>query len=114
MVKVFVSKILTKEIKKHFPVKQTLEIADLFESLTTSPQKGKSLSSVGGIVVKELKYGVFRFYFITDGHIIKFGTQDEFANLIIKFVRMSDKKNQQKTIDEIKNVLRTFGFDNFS
>lgn len=114
MVKIVVTKILTKEIQRQFSMSQALEIADIFESLATSPQRGKSLSSVGGIVIKELKYGVFRFYFITDGHIIKFGTKDEFANLIIKFVRMSEKKNQQKIINEIKDVLRSFGFDNFN
>ena len=29
--------------------------------------------------------------------------------LLIKFVRMSDKKSPQKTIDEIKKILRTLG-----
>jgi hypothetical protein len=114
MVNIFVSKQLSHEIKKRFTLFQAQEIADLIETLHTSPQKGKPLASVGGVVIKELKYGVHRFYFITDGHIIKFGTQDEFTHLIIKFVKMSDKKNQQKVIDDIKNMLRSFGFDGFA
>ncbi len=55
----------------------------------------------------------FRFYYITDGHILKFASEDELAYLIIKFVRLSEKKDQQKIIDEIKNVLGSMGFEGF-
>ena len=75
------------------------------------PTKGKSISSVGGILIKELKYKKFRFYFLTDGQILKFGTEDELASLLIKFVRMSEKKDQQKIIDKIKEVLLSMGFE---
>ena len=61
------------------------------------------------IVTKELKYKSFRFYFITDGFKIKMLGKEELSNLLIKFVRMSNKKEQQKTINEIKAVLRVRG-----
>lgn len=67
------------------------------------------MGRVSGIVIKKLRYKSSRFYFITDGYKLKFMKKEELNDLLIKFVRMSDKKSQQKTIDEIKNVLRTLG-----
>ena len=81
------------------------------KSLESSPHKGKALGSVAGIAIKEIKYGKFRFYFITDGHVLKFGTEDELASLLIKFVKMSEKKDQQKVIAQIRHALISFGFE---
>ena len=60
----------------------------------------------GGIIIKELKYGVYRFYFITEGYKVKFLKSDELRDLLIKFVRMSDKDRQEEVISEIKSVLK--------
>ena len=79
--------------------------------LKDNPKKGKEVGCVGGIVIKEIRYKVYRFYFITDGYKVKFLKNEELNDLLIKFVRMSDKDTQQKTIDEIKNVLRNLGSD---
>lgn len=38
---------------------------------------------------------------------------DELNDLLIKFVRMSDKKEQQKVINGIKEILRKFGKQGF-
>ena len=35
--------------------------------------------------------------------------KEDLEGLLIKFVRMSDKKSQQKVIDEIKIILRNLG-----
>ena len=35
------------------------------------------------------------------------------TELLIRFVRMSDKKEQQKTISEIRKILINFGPDGF-
>jgi hypothetical protein len=64
-------------------------------------------------VIKELRHESCRFYFITDGFKIKMLQDEELKDLLIKFVRMSDKKTQQKTIDEIKTILRAFGEEGF-
>ena len=40
---------------------------------------------------------------------IKFLSEKDLSDLLIRFVRMSDKKHQQKTIEEIKHVLRLIG-----
>jgi hypothetical protein len=82
-------------------------------TLESNPAKGKELGNVAGIVIKELRYENFRFYFITDGHVLKFGTDDELSQILIKFVRMSEKKDQQKNINKIKNILKSIGFEAF-
>jgi len=110
MAKVIITKALREEVFNTFK-SDAVEIFGFMKTLEANPQKGKALGHVEGIVIKELKYKKFRFYFITDGHVLKFGTEDEFSGLLIKFVRMSDKKEQQKTIEEIKKVLKSFGFE---
>ena len=82
-------------------------------SLEQNPHKGKLIGSVGGIVIKELKYKSFRFYFITDGHKLKIMDKIHLVDLLIRFVRMSDKKDQQETINEIKKILAAFGQQGF-
>lgn len=112
MAKVIIIKELQEEINKIFK-KKSVEIFQLMESLEENPRKGKPIGNVGGIVIKELKYENYRFYFITDGFKIKILQESQLEDLLIKFVRMSDKNNQQKVIDEIKYVLRTLGEEGF-
>lgn len=113
MAKVLITESFFSQIQKRFSARDAELILDLIGSLETHPQKGKALSSVGGILIKEIKYKKYRLYFITDGHVIKFGSEDEIAGLLIKFVSMSEKKDQQKKIDEIKNTLKSMGFEEF-
>ena len=56
-----------------------------------NPNKGKLLGNVGGIVIKEIKYKNFRFYFITDGYKLKVMDESALTDLLMRFVRMSDK-----------------------
>jgi len=99
---------INKTFKKHAP-----DIFAHLETLSHQPKKGKTLGSVGGIVIKELKHEGFRFYFVTDGHKLAYYNDAELQDLLILFVRMSNKKQQQKTIDEIKNVLKQLGTGGF-
>jgi len=108
MAKVKIVKSLFEQIKKKFKG-EAHKVIDLIESLEDNPKKGKPIGNVGNILIKELKYKSFRFYFITDGYKLKVLSKEELSDLLIKFVRMSDKKSQQKTIDEIKSVLRSLG-----
>ena len=112
MAKVVITKKLEEEINRKFRG-ESVEIFSLIYSLEESPHKGKIVGQVSGIIVKELRYKSFRFYFITDGFKIKLLGKEELNNLLIKFVRMSDKKDQQKVIDEIKYILRKFGEERF-
>jgi hypothetical protein len=100
---------LAKEIVKRFSASQAIEITDLLETLQTQPNKGKILGSVGGIVIKELKYKTYRFYCIYDGFRLQVMEEERLVDLLFRFVRMSNKKEQQTVIDEIKEVLRKLG-----
>ena len=108
MAKVIIINSLLKEIEKRFK-QEAHKVIDFLETLETNPNKGKLLISISGILIKELKYKSFRFYFIVDGYLIKVVDEASLSKLIIKFVAMSDKKHQQETINEIKQFLRTFG-----
>lgn len=112
MAKVVITKDLENEIDKQFK-QESITVFSLIYSLKENPKKGKEIAHVGKVIIKELKYKSFRFYFITDGYKLKFLKSEELKDLIIKFVRMSDKKSQQKVINEIKHVLRMLGSEGF-
>ncbi|MFT4261370.1 MAG: hypothetical protein ACMXX9_02985 [Candidatus Woesearchaeota archaeon] len=112
MARVIITESLKQKIFKNFKKQSTIIFKHL-KILENNPHKGKLLTSVNKFLIKEIRYEGFRFYFLTDGKILKFGTQEELANLLIKFVNMSDKKQQQKTIDQIKNMLENLSFDDF-
>ena len=112
MAKVEITGSLFEEIKKKFRG-ESHKIIDLMETLEENPKKGKPVGQVGGILIKELKYKKFRFYFITDSFRLKFIGIDELNDLLIKFVRVSDKKSQQKVINEIKKILKRVGREGF-
>jgi len=113
MAKVIISEILKNEIIKKFK-RESKKIFKQMYSLRKNPKKGKFLANVGKIVIKELRYNKgFRFYFITEGYKLKVLKVEELSDLLIKFIRMSDKNSQQKVIDEIKNVLRKLGEEGF-
>lgn len=104
MIKIIIDKELFENIRRKFK-RETSKILDLFETLKTNPKKGKLIGTVGGIVIKELKYKSFRFYFLTDGTKLKIIGKEEIEELLFRFVRMSNKDNQQKVINEIKKIL---------
>ena len=108
MAKIEIVRSLFEEIQKKFKG-EAHKIIDLIESLENNPLKGKSLGSVGGMVIKEIRYKSFRFYFIADGYKLKFFDEQNLADLLIRFVRISDKKDQQQTINEIRKILLNFG-----
>jgi hypothetical protein len=112
MAKVEIILPLFEEIKKKFKG-ESHEVIDLIESLESNPKKGKPIGTVGGISIKEIRYKSFRFYFIVDRYKLKFFDEQSLIDILIKFVRMSDKKDQQKVIEEIKMVLRSLGSEGF-
>jgi len=112
MAKVEITNFLFIQINKKFK-QESIEILEHLKSLESSPYKGKLLGTVGGIVIKELKYKGFRFYFITDGYKLKCADKNDLIDLFLRFVRMSDKKHQQKIINEIKLLLKTIGVGAF-
>lgn len=113
MAKVIIAEGLKDEILKKFKEESKIIFRQMY-SLGENPHKGKELGNVGGVVIKELKYKNFRFYFITDGYKLKVMDESNLVDLLIRFVRMSDKKDQQKTINEIKKILVNFGPEGFN
>ena len=110
MIKIIILNNLRNEIFKTFK-KKSLEIYSLIEELQSNPNKGKTLGHVGNIRIKELKYLGFRFYFILDSYKLYLFNRNQIKDLLIKFIRMSKKNNQQKTIDKIRRILQEIGFD---
>lgn len=97
MAKVEIVDSLVKEIQKKFKG-ETHKIVFLLRSLELNPNKGKLLGQISGFQIKELKYKKFRFYFIVDEHKLNFLSEEELVDLLMKFVRMSDKKTQKKQL----------------
>lgn len=112
MAVVIINERLENEINKRFKG-ESVKVFKLLKTLETSPAKGTLLGRVGGIIIKEIRYNSFRFYFLVDAEKIVVYDAAELAELLIRFVRMSDKKTQQTTIDEIKRVLREVGPEGF-
>lgn len=113
MAKVEISEKLKEDILKQFKG-ESKEIFNLMYSLRDNPKKGKFLGTAGGVIIKEIRYKSFRFYFITNGYQLRIFNLDELQDLIIRFIRMSDKKSQQKVINEIRNILKKIGEKGFS
>ena len=112
MAQVTILETLKDEILKKFKGESKIIFKQMY-SLSENPHKGKPLGQVGGIVIKEIRYKSFRFYFITDGYKLKIMDESKLVDLLIRFVRMSDKKDQQQTIDEIRKILLNFGLKGF-
>ena len=109
MARVIITKDLQEKINKKFK-KESIKVFELLYSLKEHPNKGKLLTSVGNILIKKVRYNKkFRFYFLVDKNKIKLLDSDKLIDLLIKFIAMSDKKNQQKVINQIKDFLKTFG-----
>jgi hypothetical protein len=108
MAKIEIIDSLKDEIFKKFGG-ESITVLKLLKSLEKNPKKGKPLGQFAGFAVKELKYKNFRFYFIADGYKLNVLSEEELVDLLMRFVRMSDKKSQQKTIDEIRQILLKIG-----
>jgi hypothetical protein len=113
MVEVIITSDLKEKINKKFK-NESIDVFKLIYSLKENPKKGKELTQVSGILIKEIRYKSFRFYFIVDGYKIKFADEKNLVDLLIKFIAMSDKKDQQEAIEKIKDFLKTFGKECFS
>jgi hypothetical protein len=110
--KIQIVNFLAKEIQKKFK-EESHKIISLLRTLEKNPNKGKLMGQVSGFQIKELKYKNFRFYFIVDGQKLNFLSKEELVDLLMRFVRMSNKKTQQKTIDEIREILIKIGPEGF-
>lgn len=113
MIQVKLSPILIKKVRKTFKNKAK-KIFHWMCQLKENPNRGKFVASIGFVELRELKYeNSFRFYFFTNQKLVKVLEEDELQSMIIKFVEMSKKKEQQKIINKLKEDLKKYGFDWF-
>lgn len=109
MVKVIVTKKLEKEINKRLSKSDADSVFLQIYSLKENPHKGDVISVVGNVIIKEIKYKKFRFYFIHSSGLIKLMSKEDLKNELIKFIAMSDKSpEQQEVINRIKKELKNF------
>ena len=104
MIKIIILKSLRDEILKTFK-KGSLKIYSLIEELKQNPNKGRVLGHVGSMSIREIRYKSFRLYYIIDGHQLNLFNKELIKELLIRFIAMSKKNDQQKTIDGIKQML---------
>jgi len=113
MARVSIAENLKKEILKKFKKESKIIFRQMY-SLGDNPNKGKPLGTIGEILIKELKYKSFRFYFIMEGDNLQIMDKSKLIELLIRFVRMSDKNHQKQTINEIRSILIKLGPEEFS
>ncbi len=104
MIKIIILNKLRNEIWKTFK-KDSLKVYSLIESLKINPNKGKTIGQIGVISIRELKFRSFRFYYILNLNSLNLFNKEQLEELLIKFVEMSKKNNQQKTIERIKQTI---------
>lgn len=109
-VKIHVKKELREQIYKTFK-EDSKKIYKLIRSLEENPNKGKKLGIVAGISIREIKYKTFRIYFLLEKNELYLFNKKEIQELLIKFIEMSKKNDQEKTIEEIKLLLKYIKFE---
>lgn len=97
-----------KELKKHFSKSEAKKI--IIKLSLTSPSEGDYIARISNIIIREKKIKTFRFYFITQDNKKHIITKQELKEMIIKFVALSKKNNQQRVIDKLKDDLNRYGF----
>lgn len=103
-IKIIISKSLRNDIYKKFK-KESLKIYNLIETVRENPYKGKYLGKVSTLIIKELKYKNFRLYYLIDENKLILFKKEEIEELLVKFIALSTKNDQQKTINKIKLIL---------
>jgi len=114
MVQIYISQSLLKEINKRLSKGEADVCLKLLYSLKENPYKGDIITVVGNILLKEMRFKNFRFYYIHSAKLLKIGLIEDLQSEIIKCIAMSDKsKEQQEVINKIKDNLKKYGFDWF-
>ncbi|MFC2134416.1 hypothetical protein ACFLTH_07340 [Bacteroidota bacterium] len=105
MIKIVILNSLRDKIYRTFK-KDSLKVYKQIEELKTNPNKGRILGHVGSVSIREIRYKTFRIYYIIDVYDLKLFNQEKLRELLIKFIELSKKNNQQQTIDKIKEILK--------
>lgn len=112
MIRIIIVTSLRKAIWKTFK-KDSLKVFNLIRELESNPNKGKRIGQVGIISIRELKFRSFRFYYILNSNTLSLFNKEKLSDLLIKFIAMSKKNGQQKTINKINSILEYLDSDEF-
>lgn len=102
------SRDFVKLLQKHVNKKQASTLVKKLAQ--TSPSDGDYVALVGNIVIREKRDKTFRFYFIVQNNVKHVITKEELSEMLVKFVALSKKNDQQNVIDKLKSDLQKFGF----
>lgn len=105
MARVIITRTLKERILKRFGG-EAETIFSKMHRLGRTPKGGKALTKIGSLMLGEIRFRGYRFYYVTDAYKVKFLSVHELEDLIIRFVEYFDKKHQHKTIEKLKDALR--------
>lgn len=97
-----------KKLKKHLPKQAALDL--LLKLKDIVPTDGSFIARIGNVVLKEKKLSTFRFYFIYDNKQFLLLDEDELKRLIIRFIDVSKKNDQDRVITKLRADLKNNGF----
>lgn len=83
------------------------KVYDLIEQLTRNHHKGKVIGHAGGCSIRELKYNSFRLYYIISLHKLILFDAGALRELLVEFIAMSKKHDQQHVINQITTMLES-------
>lgn len=96
---------LIKKIHKIFK-KESIQVFEFLKSLEQYPEKGKLLFSTKKYQLKELKYNLYRFYFIKENNKLYVLDEKLLKEEVLTFLDLSKKNNQQDVINKLKIFLK--------
>ena len=105
MARVIITRTLKDRLLNRFGGEAELILSKM-NHLGSSPKSGKHLTTIGSLMLGEIRFRGYRFYYVTDAHKIKFLSVHELEDLIIRFVEYSEK-HQRETIEKLKDMLRS-------
>ncbi len=106
MVKVRIDDGLIKKLERKFGRADLKSIHKMFLSLEDNPLQGDMLKAFGAIVLKEIRYKSFRFYFLHSKDLLIIKDPARLRDEIIRFIDMSKKNDQQRVIYGLKDMLK--------
>jgi mRNA-degrading endonuclease RelE of RelBE toxin-antitoxin system len=105
MIKIIILNSLRNKIYKIFK-QDSLKVYKKIKQLKNNPNKGKILAHIGTITLREIRHNTFRLYYTIDKNKLNLFNQEKLEELLIKFIELSKKNKQQKTIDKLKEILK--------
>lgn len=110
--KVVIDTKVIKLIKTKFRSDKDIILKSI-KKLSTNPKLGDYVFGIDNFDVREIKIKGLRIFTAKYKNILYVELDDDFRNIIkvVDIARKNKNNQQQQTIDDIKNRLKTFGFN---